>query len=167
MDDVTIVMWALGLGVPLLFGLIIGIIVIAGRPRLQEGLGPRASATGGYAPDGAWNALIFGDGPIGAMGGTLNARGGRFHLQQGILSFVPDGQTAPEWSVPCTDIVARAHTAFSIAGVLLWLPGAQLRCDVSQEHINRVSRNSIKSMRQGRYYREFVAALVANGAREG
>lgn len=167
MTEMTNVLWVVGLAVPLLLALIIGIIVVAGRARPQAELGPRASVSGGHGPDGVWNALIFGDGAIGAMGGTLDARSGRFHLAQSMLSFIPDGQDQPEWSVPCTDIVARSHSAFSTAGVLLSFPGAQLRCDVSREHINRFTRNSIKSLRQASYYREFVGALVANGAREG
>ena len=56
-------------------------------------------------------------------------------------------------------------TAFATAGVELWLPSGHLRCNVSREHINVLSRNTIKSMREPIYYREFVGVLVANGAR--
>lgn len=157
---------AVGLGVPVLLALIIGIIVFAGRSRPHEGLGPRPAAPGARSAEGTWNALILGDSVFGAMGGTLGSRDGRFHVYQGLLAFVPDGAPQPEWTVPCSQIAARAHSAFSTAGVILWLPQAQLRCNVSRESINRVTRNSIKSLREAGYYREFVDTLVAAGARE-
>ncbi|MFX4273898.1 hypothetical protein ACQBAR_01865 [Propionibacteriaceae bacterium Y1685] len=186
MDDFTIVAIALGVGVPLIFALVIGIILFAGKARPQSGLGPRSDAAGAQgAPgvhgvpgagvpgaavpgaqgtSGVWNAMIL-SGPFASLGGTLGATTGRFHVQQGNLAFVPDGHAEPAWTVPCPQIAARAYSAFSTRGVDLFLPDQQLRCNVSREHINRFSRNSIKSLREPMYYREFVGVLVANGAR--
>jgi hypothetical protein len=44
-------------------------------------------------------------------------------------------------------------------------PMGDLRCNVSVERINRVSRNDIKDMRERRYAEEFAGLLVAHGAR--
>lgn len=166
MEDTSIVFLALGLGVPAMFALIIGIILFAGRSRPQPGLGPRLTGAGGRSPEGTWNALILGDSVFAAMGGTLGSRAGRFHVEQGALSFVADGEERPEWTVPCSQFSARAHSAFNTSGVMLWMPQAQLRCNVSRESINRHTRNTIKSLREAGYYREFVDVLVASGARE-
>lgn len=150
--------------VPLLFAVIIGIILVAGRAKPQADLGPRAAAPGGAATGGVWNAQILGDGPIGAIGGTLGSESGTFHVGEGTLAFLPDAASSPTWSVPCPQVTARANGAFSFAGVVLTTPDGEIRCNVSREHINKYTRNSIKTLREPRYYREFVEALVANGA---
>lgn len=164
MDETTIVVLALGLGVPAFFALIIGIILFAGKARPQAGLGPRPTSPGAHPTSGSWNAMIL-DGPTGSLGGTLGATTGVFHVDHGALSFVRDGATTPEWSVPCHQVAARAHSMFSTAGVLLWTPHAHIRCTVSRESINRYSQNTLKTMREPQYYREFVGVLAANGAR--
>ncbi len=108
---------------------------------------------------------MLGGGLIGAMGGTLNARFGTFHLDEGTLAFVPDGADAPDWTVPCPQLAVRFRGAMAPAALTLTGPMGEVRCDVSVEHINRVTRNSLKSLREGRHARAFADALVANGAR--
>lgn len=167
MDETTVVFTVVGIGVPLFIALILGIILFAGKARPVQGLGARAAAPGGQGTSGLWNAMILSGGAVGALGGTLGAKTGRFRVEQGTLSFIPDGTDQAEWSVPCDQITARAHTAFATKGVDLELPDGKLRCNVSREHINRYTRNSVKSLREARYYREFVDVLLANGARQG
>lgn len=164
MDDTTILLLALGLGVPTFFALIIGIILFTGKARPKAGLGPRPTSPGAPATSGSWNVMIF-DGPTGSLGGTLGATTGVFHVDHGALSFMRDGAPMPEWSVPCHQVAARAHSMFSTAGVLLWTPHAHIRCSVSRERLSWLSQNTLKTMREPRYYREFVGVLAANGAR--
>ena len=50
-DQTTLVITVgLMIGVPAVFALVIGIIVLAGRARPQPGLGPRQRRTGGLSP---------------------------------------------------------------------------------------------------------------------
>ena len=155
MDSPITVAVAIAIGAPLFILGVLAIIVFAGRARPQPGLGPSSATTG------EWNAQII----KSALGGTLTAVPGRFRIEQARLSFFPRGESVPQWQVPCVEIAAHANTAFATAGVELWLPSGHLRCNVSREHINVLSRNTIKSMREPIYYREFVGVLVANGAR--
>lgn len=150
--------------VPLFIGGILAIILLAGKSRPQEGRGPRATTPGGPATGGTWNARILSKGFLGAVGGTLGSDYGVFHVYDGQLGYVPDGATEPAWTVPCSQVKARAHNAFAPAGVDLWLPDGHVRCNVSREHVNMYVRNSIKTLREAKYYGEFVDALVANGA---
>ena len=159
MDQTTqAIVIGLAIGVPAVFAFVIGIIVVAGRARPQEGLGPRS------ATDGRWNALLL-DGPLAALGGTLGATGGVVVVEHGFVSLVQDGAIMPAWSYRCADVAVRAHSAFSRATVTLWTPGGELRMTVSREHVNRFSRNTLKSMREPVYAREFANVLAANGAR--
>lgn len=155
MDSPTGIALAVAVGAPLFILGVLAIIVLAGRARPQPGLGPTS------ATSGEWNVQI----PRSVIGGSLTAVSGRFRVDRGRLSFVPSGATVPQWQIPCAEIAARANTAFATAGVDLWLPSGHLRCTVSREHINVLSRNTIKSMREPTYYREFVDVLVASGAR--
>lgn len=164
-EPVTIAL-VLAIAVPTLFGVIITIILVAGRARPQPGLGPRAGSDGGVmAVGGAWNAQILGSGITGRLGGTLGSQFGVFRIDHGALNFTPDDSPNPAWSIPCHQLAARSGSIFSTAQVELWTPQVHLRCNVSRERINRISRNTIKELREPRYAREFVDTLVAQGAR--
>lgn len=113
----------------------------------------------------SWNAQILGDGIIGALGGTLNSGFGRFDLRGGRLSFTADGAQTPAWDVACAELQATHHGMFSVATVTLRGPMGDVRCNVSVEHINRFSRNSVKTMRESGHAKNFVQALHAHGAR--
>lgn len=114
---------------------------------------------------GVWNAQILGGGVIGAMGGTLNSTFGTFYLDNGLLAFVPDGASAAIWSAPCPQITVTHSGIFSVATVRLQGPMGEICCNVSVERINRMSRNSFKTIRESRHAQHFAAALRANGAR--
>lgn len=158
-DQTTLVVTvALLIGVPAVFAFVIGIIVFAGRARPQEGLGPRS------ATDGRWNALLL-DGPLSVLGGTLGSTGGVVVVEHGFVSLVQDGAIMPAWSYRCADVAVRTHGANSRATVTLWTPAGELRMTVSREHVNRYSRNTLKSLREPTYARELAQVLAANGAR--
>lgn len=166
MQEPVIIALALALGVPTLFGVIITIILVAGKARPQPGLGPRAATGGGsVAVGGAWNGQVLGNGVTGRLGGTLGSQYGVLRIDHGTLTFTPDDSPGPAWSIPCHQVAARSGSMFSIAQVELWTPQVQLRCNVSRERINRISQNTLKEMREPRYAREFVDTLVAQGAR--
>ena len=162
--------------VPIVLGIVV-LVVLVGFTRSGKAQQPGWQQVPARATDnpamaqsvgqGVWNAQILGGGFIGAMGGTLNSTFGTFHLDRGALSFVPDGATAPSWSTPCSQLGVRFSGVFAPAAVTLRGPMGEVRCKVSVEHINRVTRNSFKSMREGRHAQAFVSALAANGARPG
>ncbi len=164
MAEVTVILVGLMIVVPLFIGAILAIILIAGRARPEAGLGPVHSGTA--APTGRWNAQILADSAFGKLGGSAGALTGHLEISDAHLRFFHEGVpgTAPTWSIPCTQIAARAQGAFASAGVVLLSPHGRLRCNVSREHINAWTQNSLKSMREPRYYREFVEVLVAHGA---
>ena len=145
------------------FALIIGIILFAGRRRPEQP-GWVPTPTGG---SGTWNAEVLGDGALGALGGTMASTFGTFRLEAGVLSFIPDQAVVPMWQVPCRElgVVRRGALSLDGADVRLTGPMGDLRCNVSVERINRVSRNDIKDMRERRYAEEFAGLLVAHGAR--
>lgn len=164
MDDTTIAVWAVMLGAPLFIVLIATIILLSGRARPQVGMGAWADDDAdGVA--GRWNAQILDPGFVGSLGGSLGAVHGVFDVRAGQLAFFADDSPTPAWVVRCVELSARPNSAFATFGVLLTSPQGQLRCNVSRESINRVSRNTIKTLREAQYYREFVDVLVANGAR--
>lgn len=159
------------LGLPLLMvGLVIGLVVLA-VTRSRAPAPPPVVAPG---PDGAWvpvpstwNVEVHGDSVIGRMGGSLASTYGVLVLDRGRLTFTVDGASAPAWSVACRDVVVRRSDAgpFAISAVRLAGPMGELRCNVSRERINRMTRNSFKSFREAGYAGQFVAAAQAHGAR--
>lgn len=164
MDDVTVVIYGMVIGFPLLLVAVVTFILLAARARPQAGLG--AVHDGVTPPSGRWNVQILADSVFGRMGGSLGALAGHLEVREGHLSFIPRHapEGAPAWTLPCRQIAARANGALAPAGVVLRSPHGELRCDVSEEHINAHTRNSFKTLREPRYYREFVDVLVANGA---
>lgn len=142
--------------------LLVGIIlVIAFKPRPQEDLGVRFVGSSAYPNEGTWNAFLH----KGHLGGTLGGRKGRFDVTGGFLQFVPEGSPVPEWSLLCSEVGVYAGTGFVSHGVTLYLPSGELRCTVSREHINILSRNTAKTFRERGYGQEFKGVLIANGAR--
>ncbi|MCD9154542.1 hypothetical protein [Aeromicrobium duanguangcaii] len=117
------------------------------------------------AGSGSWNAEVMSDGLVGMAGGSLRSTFGRFDLRDGVLAFTPNGEIAPAWQVRCADLTVTRHGVLSQNAVTLQGPMGVVRCSVSIEHINRFSRNSIKTMRQASYATAFVQVLRAHGAR--
>ncbi|GAA1923712.1 hypothetical protein [Nocardioides hwasunensis] len=151
---------------PIAAGLVIALVVVvlvvaAVRKPVQPGWLP--APTGGV---GVWNAEVLGDGVVGRMGGTMTSTFGLFHLEGATLSFTPSGTTVPAWRVECRQLVVAHRAMLSLDGadVRLTGPMGDLRCNVSVERLNRVTRNNFKDLRQRRYSRDFVALLVAHGA---
>ena len=139
---------------------IVTILIVAFRARPRPGLGPRLDQTGTMVTCGTWNALIH----RGALGGTLGAAIGRFDVDGGYLRFIREGTETPEWFLPCAHVSVHAGSGFLSPPVTIHTPTGPLRCTVSREHINRLSRNTAKEFRERRYALEFAQALVANGA---
>ncbi len=165
-DGVPLEMFLILPGVLLLFGLIIAIILVASRRRPQPGLGlrltePRADGTRGLI-GGSWNAMLHAESVFGSMGGTLGAQNGRFELADGQLSFTADDAVQPAWTVPCSQLGVGRGLARPIR---LEGPMGTVHCTVSHEHINRLSQNSLKTLREQRYATEFATALRSYGAR--
>ena len=154
-----------------LIAAIVMIVILAARSRpVQPGPIQATSApTPGGAPTrgGVWNAEVLGSGPLGALGGTLAATFGVFRIEGGTLSFVPEGSQVPAWQAPCAEIRVRRRSLMALDGADLELEGPMgtLRCTVSTEHINRLTRNSFKDFRERGYATGFAAELQANGAR--
>ena len=78
-----------------------------GRPTQPGWRGPVPSIR---EPAGIWHAEVLGSGLLGRLGGTLGSTFGELRLDQGVLSFVPDGQTTAAWSHPCPSC-GRPRTA--------------------------------------------------------
>ncbi|MCL3817630.1 hypothetical protein [Aeromicrobium wangtongii] len=149
----------------LLFGLFVAVLLFAMRRRPQPGTGmrltePRSDGSRGLV-GGTWNAMIHGNDLTGALGVTLGAEAGRLELSEGILSFIPADAEVAAWAVPCAQLgVGRGV----IGPVRLVGPTWTIHCTVSHERINRFSRNTMKTLREQGYAKEFVAALQAYGA---
>ena len=173
MDVLAVVPIVILLAVPLLLLLIVGIILVVGRSRPQPGRGIHPVGPGhtsGSPPGiagaaGTWNGEILGSGVLGALGGTLGSTFGTFRVSAGTLVF--DAPDAASWQLPCGQITVRKRSLFALDGadVGLQTPRGELRCNVSRERINRMSRNDLKDMRERGYADEFVQVLAANGAR--
>ncbi|MFT4051983.1 MAG: hypothetical protein QM677_07015 [Microbacterium sp.] len=153
----------LAIGVPLIFTLIVGIIGIVGLPRRNPELGVRTAAEPGRPPTGRWNMRIL-SGFGTTTGSGIGSIGGIVEVTAGVVRFTRDGASQPDWTYPCAAVAVRPQTAFHVAAVLLFTPDGQLSCDVSRETINRFSRNTLKSLREPGYAREFAETLWANGA---
>lgn len=157
------------------------VFTLSATRRTRPELGPRPPA--GVAPgpagaalppprpgavDGSWNAMVAGGGIFGAMGGTINATFGRLDLARGLLTFTRDGASAPDWSVACTQLRVRQLGLLVAKGdVELNGPMGTVRCTVSREHVNRFTQNGFKDLREQGYAREFVHAVLSNGAVHG
>jgi hypothetical protein len=136
---------------------------------------PRPGAVGEVGPpprpgavDGTWNAMLLGRGALGGLGATINATFGRFDLVGGALSFTRDGATAPDWTSPCAHLrVHQLGLLVAKGDVALDGPMGPVRATVSREHVNRFTRNGFKDLREQGYAREFVHALLSNGAVHG
>lgn len=152
MEETTIVVLALGLGVPLFLALVGTIIWLASRPRPIEGLGAR--------PDGSgeWNAVLH--------TGALSRTTGRLRIASGTIAFTPDGAPAPAWQVPVAETAARrsAYLTLHGPGVDLWGPMGHLRLTVSRESVSRLSQSDFRTLREGRTAAEFTAALARAGS---
>lgn len=142
------------------FGVVGTVFFFASRARPQRSGVQRAAGVG------EWNGRASGGpGLIGAS--ALGSTYGVFRLEQGALTFWPDGASAPAWTIPCTSMIVRRNPMFSLSMVSLFGPYGELRCDVSREHINRLSTNDFKWFRERRYADEFIGALCAWGAQPG
>ncbi|MDF1704242.1 MAG: hypothetical protein P1U38_05660 [Aeromicrobium sp.] len=169
------------LGASALMVLLVTVFTLSATRRTRPDLGPRPPVGPGPAPDGSvappprpgavdgtWDAMIPGGGFLGAMGGSLNATFGRIDLVGGRLAFTRDGADAPDWQVPCTHLRIRQLSALAPKGdVELNGPMGPVRCTVSRERVNRFTQNGFKDLREQGYAREFVQAVLTNGAVHG
>jgi len=171
MGPVSTLLILVSVAVTLIFGLFaVGVVLLLARatstPAHQvQQPGWQGAATGSAPGAGSWNAEVMSDGLVGMAGGSLRSTFGRFDLRDGVLAFTPNGATEPAWEARCADLAVTHHGMLSPHAVTLQGPMGVVRCSVSIEHINRFSRNSIKTMRQAGYATGFVQVLRANGAR--
>lgn len=145
------------------FAPIIGIILFASRRRPEQHGWVATPAAG----QGTWNAEVLGEGGLGVLGGTLASTFGTFRLEAGVLTFTPVDAAAPAWWAHCRDLAVGRRGLLEIDGADLRLVGpmGDLRCNVSLERINRMSRNTIKDLRERDHAAQFVEVLVGHGAR--
>ncbi len=164
---VSIVVALIIAGALLVFALIGMIFRLSARARPSQP-GWRGPAPSGE-PDGIWHAEVLGSGLLGRLGGTLGSTFGELRLDQGMLSFVPDGQTAAAWSHPCLELLATKDSVVALNGADVTLRGPMgvLRCNVSTERINRMTRNPFKDLRERGYADQFLLALRAHGSQIG
>lgn len=169
MDD-PVFPWFVFLAFPAALLLIIAfaaLLVWGMRRKPEGGLGLRVEPDAGGTPrllGGTWNAMIHAESVFGSMGGTAGAVHGRLELTGGTLRFVPDDASGTPWSAPAAQLTATRGLA---RPVRLDGPMGTVHLTASHEHVNRWSRNSLKSMRELRYADELISALEAYGARRG
>jgi len=140
---------------------VVVIVVVATRSRPQPAAPVLTQGPGGLAPvPSSWHAQVLGAGALGSTYGTMTLDAGR-------LAFTPDGAGEPAWAAACHEVWVRRQGVgpFAIAGVGLHGPMGEVQCNVSREHINRFSTNTLKDFRQSGYADQFVAAAHAHGAR--
>ncbi len=160
----------MALVLPLIVGvLFVGLLVLvltrsrAAAPQPLVAPGPHGLA----AAPSSWSAQVLGPSGLGPIGGALGSTYGTFSLREGRLAFTPDGDSAPAWDVPCSQLWVRRQGVgpFTFAAVQLHGPMGEVSCNVSREHINRFATNTLKDFRQAGYAGQFVAAVQAHGAR--
>lgn len=149
----SVILFAVQAVVPLVVLLVV-VLVVRGR---NAAAAPAPLATQ-WAAGGplVWNAVV--------LDGSLQGRAGRFTLEAGHLNWWPEAGQAPLWTVPVNQIAAATGPLIGVATVNLSGPMGQVACTVSTEHINRFAQNTLKTMRERGYARDFVAALAAHGA---
>ncbi|WKN49634.1 hypothetical protein [Nocardioides sp. Arc9.136] len=161
----------LALVVPLLLGLLVAGLLALVLTRSRAAAAPPVVAPvpgGAFAPvPSTWNVQVLGSSAIGAMGGSLGSTYGTLALADGTLTFTPDGATTAAWVVPCAEVWVQRQGVgpFAVAALRLHGPMGDVACNVSREHINRFSANSLKDFREAGYAAQFVAAAQAHGAR--
>lgn len=177
----TWVIIAVAVATAVLVAVLAVVFTLSATRRTRPELGPRPPAGAAPGPagaalppprpgavDGSWNAMVAGGGIFGAMGGTINATFGSLDLVRGFLTFTRDGAGAPDWSVPCTQLRVRQLGLLVAKGdIELNGPMGTVRCTVSREHVNRFTQNGFKDLREQGYAREFVHAVLSNGAVHG
>ncbi|MDN4160310.1 hypothetical protein [Nocardioides abyssi] len=155
--------------VPAVLGLfVVGLVVLLlTRSRVAPQPVVAPGPHGPVAVPSTWNVQLLGTGVLGRMGSSLASTYGTLTLADGRLAFTPDGATVREWDVPCAEVWVRRQGVgpFAVASVRLYGPMGDLECNVSREHINRISANSLKDFREAGYATQFVAAAQAHGAR--
>jgi hypothetical protein len=113
-------------------------------------------------PSGRWAGQVR----AGSSWTQLFAQYGTIYLDAGWLTFIRDGESTPAWQVPVPTITASQYTVFANSSLRLSSPTTgELKVTVSQERINRFSRNDFKTLRQRRYAGEFLQLLAQSGAR--
>lgn len=157
--------------VPLVTAAVVVLVVVLVATRSRARPAPPLVAPGpGGAPvlaPSTWQAELVGDGVLGSVGSPLASTYGVLVLDGGRLSFTRTGQAEPDWVVDCRELGVRRQGIgpFTVAAVRLFGPMGEVPLNVSQEHINRFSTNSLKDFRQSGYADQLVAALHAHGAR--
>lgn len=158
----------LALPMVLAVGIVVVTVVVLSRAR-------RAAPVVAQGPDGwvalpsTWNVQVLDSSVLGRMGGTLGSTFGTLALADGRLAYTPDGATVPQWDVACAEVRVRRQGVgpFAVAALRLHGPMGEVACNVSREHINRYTRNSMKDFREAGYATQFVAAAQAHGVRVG
>ncbi|MFC7492246.1 MULTISPECIES: hypothetical protein [unclassified Knoellia] len=153
--------------IPLLFA---GALVLlwhrTRRPRVPVSTAQAVSAAGHdparppACPVGQWNARVT---PSGRL--ELGGDGGTIRIENGWLGFHAGDAATPTWLVPTTRVRAGKNSMLSQGEV--WVETEQtgrLNLTVSHEHINLISRNDFKDLRERRYADEFLWLLHQSGA---
>lgn len=169
-DDVFDVIGLLGLGLPSLPLVAIGIGVVVWLVTRRPGV-PRSTTQAVVAaghdpsrpparPAGQWNARVSAEGTL-----PLAGEGGHVRIDNGWLGFHPDGAPQPSWIVPTSHV--RAGRNSMLAQSEVWVESertGRLNLTVSHEHINLLMGNDLKDLRERRYADEFLWLLHQSGA---
>ncbi|MHA7985794.1 hypothetical protein ACX9R5_08305 [Rathayibacter sp. CAU 1779] len=137
--------------------LVVVLVVRMSRNPSTRAVQPGSPAAFG---NGSWNAHVRRDGHLDPLSGF-----GTLTLGNGWLTFAPDDGTVQGWSVPSVSFGVWSN--FVLANSDLGIdsqPTGRLQLTVSHEHINRMSQNDFKMLRQRDTAAEFVQAMRAAGA---
>jgi hypothetical protein len=107
-----------------------------------------------------WNAHVRRDGHLDAFSGF-----GTLTLANGVLTFVPDDAPDAGWAYPAVSFGIRVNFVLANSDLMVDSAGTgRLQVTVSHEHINRMSRNNVKTLRERDTSGEFIQAMRAAGA---
>lgn len=91
---------------------------------------------------------------------------GEVRIDNGWLGFHSGGAEQPTWIVPTSRVEAGKNSFLAQSEVWIQSEGTgRLSLTVSHEHINLLSRNDFKDLRERRYADQFLGLLHQSGAR--
>lgn len=129
---------------------------------------PRVVIPGTLPPMSQWHVQFPPGGAIGLVLGPELAGYGRFVMDPYALHYFPADEEQPTWALAYNQITVRSLSMWTPGGArieLCW-PQGRLRFRVSREKLNRFVNNGFKDLRELTYNSQFLAEIVARGARQ-
>lgn len=163
-----------GLMAVMVIGLIVGAfaLLITSHKRARRNLALPLTQPPGPAlrdPNGWWwHARVGPTTLLNTLTYGLASRRGTLRLEAGTLSFIQLSQTEPQWSVPVSELGIKRIVAGIglVQNIQLEAPAfGRIGLEVSREPMAIWDENTFAELRQVSYADDFMARILAAGAR--